>query len=282
MPRLQQKEYMNENDEQQLEALRAILRTHKKLAIAFSGGVDSTFLLHVAVETLGAGNVLAITAEAENFPEWEAKEAAEFIRSIKAKRILLSFDPLSVPEFAANIPERCYFCKRAIFEAAIETAKREGYPVLADGTNADDTGDYRPGLRAVRELAVASPLFEAGLDKAAIRRLAHSMGLAIWDKPSFACLASRFIHGEPITSEKLRRVEQAEAWFLERGIRNIRVRSHGDVARIEVDPGERKAFYNDAFMDEADRTLRGMGFSHVALDMAGYRTGSMNNICTTK
>ncbi len=252
------------------------------MAVAFSGGLDSSFLLRVAVDTLGKDNVLAATAQADNFPAWEADEANALARELGCRRLDIPFDPLSVRDFAANEPERCSHCKRALFAKLVEEAKREGFAVVADGTNTDDMSDYRPGLKAIRELGIASPLLLAGMGKGEIRRLGREMGLEFWDKPSFACLASRFPQGEPITAEKMARVERAELYFLGLGFKNIRVRSHGDLARIEVDPADRKLFFDNDVLDNANTELKRLGFAYATLDMGGYRMGSMNRTDSIK
>jgi uncharacterized protein len=266
------------SDSEKLSRLNAVLAAHSPLAIAFSGGVDSAFLLKAAVTALGADKVLAITARAVAFPDRENREATGLAEELGVRHLQLDFDVLSLPEFVANTPERCYHCKKALFEAMREEAGRNGFSTLADGANVDDEGDYRPGMRATKELGVISPLREAELRKADIRALSRGMGIVAWDKPSFACLASRFPYGQRITREDLARVEAAERYFLEQGWKNIRVRVHGDVARIEVDPGERVRFFDTEMMDRVDAAMRGLGFGYAALDLRGYRTGSMNEV----
>ncbi len=262
--------------QEKLHALRDRLRRTPKLAISFSGGVDSAFLLKVAADTLGPENVLALTARAANFPDREFREAEEFARRLGVEHVVLDLDIMAIPGFAENTPERCYFCKLGIFTAILEMARKRGFDTLADGANTDDAGDYRPGMRATRELGVASPLREAGLAKADIRALSRGMDLPFWDKPAFACLASRFPYGQPITEADMARIARAERYFLGLGFRNIRVRLHGDLARVEADPDEMPKFFEVEFMRRVDGELRRMGFSYAALDLRGYRTGSMN------
>ena len=259
-----------------LRRLRENLRSRPNLAIAFSGGIDSAFLLKVAAETLGSERVLAITARAVNFPEWEDREADAFARSLSVRHMHLEFDILALPGFVENSPERCYHCKKALFEILRETALQNGVTSLADGANRDDVGDYRPGMRATRELGVLSPLLEADIGKADIRALAKEMGIEAWNKPSFACLASRIPYGQRITGKDLEMIGKAEQLFLDLGFRNVRVRRHGDLARVEVNPDDRVRFFDLELMDRVDAELRKIGFAYAALDLRGYRTGSMN------
>ena len=258
-----------------LESLRESLRSLGSAVVAFSGGVDSTFLLKVAHDALGE-KVVAATARSRSFPKRELDEAAEFCRAEGVRHEVVDSEELSVPGFAENPPDRCYLCKRELFGKLTAFARENGLAAVVEGSNADDDGDYRPGRRAIRELGVKSPLHEAGLSKADIRALSREMGLPTWRKQSFACLASRFPYGERITEEGLARVDAAEQFLLnlDAGLDQVRVRSHGDVARIEVPP--------DAFESVLARrepivdALKGVGFKFVALDMSGYRTGSMN------
>lgn len=261
---------------QKLTELEKLLRGYRRLAIAFSGGVDSAFLLKAAVSALGSDNVLAITARAINFPDRECGEAVSFAQALGIRQLFVDFDIMGLPEFAENGPERCYHCKHALFSRLLAVAAENGLDVLADGANVDDVGDYRPGMRAAEELGIASPLRLAGMSKQDIRLLSRELGIEDWHKPSFACLASRIPYGQPITRDALERVDKAEQYFFKRGFNNIRVRSHGPIARIEVNPEDRARFFDVAFLDEIGDAMKKIGFTYAAFDVLGYRSGSMN------
>ena len=274
------------NAETKLERLRVQLREIGSAAVAFSSGVDSTFLLRVAHEVLG-DRVIAVTARSRSFPKRELDEAAAFCRSEGVRHEVLDSEELDIPGFVANPPDRCYHCKKALFGKLIAFAQMNGLAAVLEGANVDDDGDYRPGLRAIRELGVRSPLHDAGLTKAEIRALSREMGLPTWNKPSFACLASRFPYGERITAAGLERVERAEQWLRDldfgragaqpsRHIMQLRVRSHGDMARIEVPPADIPRIAARA--EEIAAALQSFGFAYVALDLQGYRTGSLNEV----
>lgn len=257
--------------------LRERILRAPRWAVSLSGGVDSVFLLHVMAETLGAENVLAVTARGRNFPAREFAEAARCAELLGVEHLTLEFEPLDLAEFVENGPERCYYCKRALFSAIIGAARERGYVALADGANADDVGDYRPGMRATRELGVASPLLEAGIGKAEIREGLRERGAALWRKPSFACLASRIPYGTAIDGEALARVERAENFFLDDlGFVNIRVRHHGDVARLEAEERDRARLADPELAGRVYDALLKLGYKYVALDLRGYRSGSMN------
>ncbi len=256
-------------------ALRARLRGLGSLAVAFSGGVDSTFLLAAAHEELGH-RVLAVTAAPVFVPARELGEAEAFCVSRGIRQVVIPAGELNIDGVRHNPPDRCYHCKKEIFGKIIAAARSEGIDAVAEGSNMDDTGDYRPGMRAVRELGVLSPLLDAELGKAEIRELSRELGLPTWDKPSFACLASRFTYGETITDGKLAMVDRAEQLLLDLGFRQFRVRVHGTLARIEVLPKEISRFTDDALRRQVCAALKEYGFSYVTLDLAGYRTGSMN------
>ncbi|MBO4448476.1 MAG: ATP-dependent sacrificial sulfur transferase LarE [Kiritimatiellae bacterium] len=260
-----------------LDGLRERLRGIGSAAVAFSAGVDSTFLLRVAHEELGECAV-AVTACSRTFPKRELDEAAAFCAREGIRHAIIETEELSISGFAENPPDRCYHCKRALFGSILSFAKDNGLNAVLEGSNIDDDGDYRPGRLAIRELGILSPLRDVGLTKAEIRALSRKIGLPTSDKPSFACLASRFPYGERITAEGLERVEKAEQWLLDAGLglKQLRVRSHGDTARIEVPPADIPRLAARA--DEINAALRGFGFAYVALDLRGYRTGSMNEV----
>jgi uncharacterized protein len=242
--------------------------------IGFSGGVDSTFLFAVAARVLGQ-RALAVTATSETYPERELKEANELAARIGGRHRVIVSEELDIPGFAENPADRCYHCKSELFTKLRKVATEEGLPHVVDGSNVDDRGDYRPGRRALRELGVRSPLEEAGLSKDDIRELSKEMELPTWDKPSFACLSSRFPYGVTITREKIAVVGRAEESLRELGLRTLRVRHHGDVARIELGADEFGRVV-DGLRDEVVRRVKEAGYTYVALDLQGYRTGAMN------
>ena len=260
-----------------LERLRERLRVIGSAAVAFSSGVDSTFLLRVAHEVLGT-RVIAATIRSHTFPKRELDEAVSFCRAEGVRHEVIDSEELDIPGFVENPPDRCYHCKRELFGRLLAFARENGLAAVLEGSNIDDDGDYRPGRRAIRELGIVSPLHEAGLTKAEIRALSREMGLPTSDKPSFACLASRFPYGERITAAGLERVEKAEQWLLDAGLdlTQLRVRSHGDLARIEVPTGDIPRLASRAA--EIAAAFKDLGFAYVTLDLFGYRTGSMNEV----
>ena len=245
-------------------------------AVAFSSGVDSTFLLRSALEALGKDKVIAVTASSCSFPERELKEAAEFCKKNKIRHIICKSEELDIDGFRQNPKNRCYLCKHELFEKIWEIAKENGMNAVAEGSNMDDNGDYRPGLIAVKELGVSSPLRQAELYKEEIRELSKEMGLPTWDKQSFACLSSRFVYGETISEKKLGMVDKAEELLLDMGFHQVRVRIHGNIARIEVLPDEISKIVEEENRTRIAKQLKEYGFDYVTLDLLGYRTGSMN------
>lgn len=260
-----------------LEKLKQYFREKEKVLIAFSGGVDSTFLLKVAYDQIG-DNVLAVTARSSTYPEREYNEATDYVNKLGAKHMTVISEELDIEGFSKNPTDRCYHCKKELFSKLKAIAKKEGISYIADGANVDDIGDYRPGMLATRELGIISPLKELGFTKEEIRILSKEMGLPTWHKPAFACLASRFPYGDEITGKKLEAVDQAEQFLLDNGFRQVRVRHHGELARIEVAVEERNKFFNEEIMDKVDQRFKLLGFKYVSLDLKGYRTGSMNEV----
>lgn len=244
-------------------------------AVAFSSGVDSTFLLKVAKEVLG-DNVIAVTAVSSVIPQREIEEAEKFCEEHNIKHLPISIDVLSMDAFKTNPPDRCYHCKKRIFTEIINAASSMGIIDILEGSNTDDDGDYRPGMKAIKELNVKSPLKEAGLSKEDIRALSEEMGLNTWNKPSFACLASRFVYGDPITEEKLLMTDKAEELLLSLEFRQFRVRIHDNIARIEILPEDFPRLMAEDIREKVYAELKNMGFDYVTMDLKGYRTGSMN------
>lgn len=258
-----------------LTILKRKIEEMEKIAIAFSGGVDSTFLLKVAHDLLG-DNVVAVTACSSTYPDREFKEASVFAKNTGVKHIVIFSEELEIEGFSDNPPDRCYYCKYELFTKIRKVADEHGLTCIADGSNMDDLNDYRPGMKAIQELKVISPLMEARLKKEEIRHLSRVFGLPTWNKPAFACLSSRFPYGQKISREKLRMIDQAEQYLLDLGFKQLRVRHHGDIARIEVAPSERSRFYDGQLLDQVYEAFKQIGFIYTALDLKGYRTGSMN------
>lgn len=257
------------------EALLTKLRGCGSLAVALSGGVDSAMLAKAAFLALG-DKAVAVTAVSEMVPLSEREDASACTGLIGIRHVLLQSDDLALPEVVSNGKERCYYCKKHRFQMLLEWAKAHGYRYVADGSNADDAEDYRPGMRAVRELKIISPLAECGFTKADIRRQAKEWGIPVWDKPSAACLASRVAYGIPLSPARLSRIDRAEG-FLRAYLRGqIRVRDHGDLARLELSPAEFDTFW--AHREELTERIKALGFAYVTLDLNGYRMGSQNEV----
>lgn len=263
------------------EDLKAYFRQLKSVAVAFSGGVDSTYLLKTAHDILG-DQVIAVTAKSCSFPERELKEAIHFCEKEGIRHFVCESEELDIEGFSHNPKNRCYICKHELFEKIINIAKEQKIAYIAEGSNMDDNGDYRPGLIAVKELGVSSPLRQAELSKAEIRELSKEMGLPTWDKQSFACLSSRFVYGETINEKKLGMVDKAEQLLLDMGFHQVRVRIHGNIARIEVLPGEITKIVEEKNRMKIASKLKEYGFDYVTLDLLGYRTGSMNETLEDK
>jgi len=275
------KQYEPLIDEQRekLNKLREIISGLGSLAVGFSGGVDSSFLLAVAHEIL-RDRVIAVTGVDASVPEREVNEAKAFCIDRGIRHILCTVDPLREEGYRNNSPDRCYFCKHGIFTEVKKIADEYGIEYMAEGSNMDDIGDYRPGLKAAAELSVKSPLREAGLYKKDIRLISKAMGLSTWSKPAYACLASRFVYGEEITEEKLHMIDRAEQFLIERGFFEERVRMHGNIARIEVPSADIPRLASDEVREAVYDEFKKLGFLFVTLDLKGYRTGSMNATLT--
>ncbi len=260
-----------------VDQLRSILADMGSVLVAYSGGVDSAFLLKVAADTLG-DRALAVTARSDSYPARELDEAMALAVAIGARHLVVDTHEMEHESYVANPSNRCYFCKTELWETLGPIAAQEGIAALADGFNADDVGDYRPGAVAAREHGVRSPLLEAGLTKQEIRALSREMGLPTWDKPAMACLSSRVPYGERISREKLEQIDRAEQLLRDLGYRQVRVRHHGEVARIELPPEDMSRFFAEGLAEPIGRRIKELGFQYVALDLQGYRSGSMNEV----
>lgn len=256
-----------------LEILKEYLKELGSAAIAFSGGTDSAFLLHTAQDVLGS-NIIAITAQSRAIPRQELNDAIDFCKNKGIRHIIFTFDELAVDGFRANPPNRCYLCKKEFMSKILDISHENGIKFVADGSNIDDECDYRPGLQAAAELGIKSPLRAANLSKTEIRCLSKLADLPTWNKPASACLASRFAYGEEITAAKLNMVGSAEQFLLDMGFQQVRVRIHNNIARIEIIPDKFDLLLEHRI--EIDEKLKSLGFAYVAVDLLGYRMGSMN------
>ena len=259
-----------------LKKLQQILLSMQKVLIAYSGGVDSTLLLKIAVDSLGKENVLAVTAISETYTESEKKEAITLSKEIGAKLKIIKTSEFKDKNFVKNPNNRCYYCKKELFSKLSKLAKKEGIKYIADGSNKDDLSDYRPGTIAKKEFKIRSPLQESGFTKNDVREISRNLSLKSWNKPALACLASRIPYGTKITKDKLNRINQAEEFLRSLGFVQLRVRDHDNLARIEVDRKEFSKFLSSKISNKIAQKLKNLGYNYITIDILGYRTGSMN------
>lgn len=256
--------------------LQQLLSQFDSVAIAFSGGVDSTLLLKLACESLGSENVLALTAVSPIFPAYEVEQSQKLAREFGVRQNLITTDELTLDHFTDNSPQRCYHCKHHLFGQLLKTIEKSGISTLLDGSNLDDLNDYRPGREALKSLKVRSPLLEAMLTKQDIRDLSRQLGLSTWDKQPFACLATRFPYGTRITAERLQQVDACENWLRQNSFSNYRVRYHGNLARVEIPAHEIHRLLEEELRQALVAAFKQNGFDYITLDLQGYRSGSMN------
>jgi uncharacterized protein len=280
MPREEEKEDLKMGSaavdvlEERLKQLEGIVAPYGSALVAFSGGVDSSLALAISARALPKDEVLAVTSNNETYLPSELDLARNFAATLGVEHLVVNTRELDDPNYASNPTNRCYFCKSTLYSDLAKLASERGYACVVDGANKDDEGDYRPGRKAAKELGVVSPLSVAGVGKAEVRELAKHLGLPSWDKPALACLSSRFPYGQEITAEKLSQVARAEEFLRKEGFRQVRVRHHGEIARLEVAPAEMERAF--ALREEISAELKDAGFLYVTLDLAGYKSGSLN------
>src|SRR4030042_3460065 len=260
------------------QQLKEIFQSMGKVLVAFSGGADSTLLLRVAQDTLGDRNVFAVTARSPLYPERECAGVKKLVETLGVRHRLIESNELKIPGFAGNPPDRCYHCKGKLFRELLEIAEEESIPFIVEGSTLDDDKDHRPGRMAIQELGIRSPLKEALFTKIEVRELSKELGLPTWDKPSFACLASRFPYGEEITEQGLRMVDEAEDFLFGLGFKQVRVRHYGSLARIEILKEEMSRLMDGSLREKVVSYLKGVGYRYITLDLQGFRTGSMNEV----
>jgi len=261
-----------------VKTLKEIIRSMGKVLVAYSGGVDSTLLLKVARDTLGDQNVIAVTALSSLYPEREVEGAKKLTQAFGVKHLLIQSNELEIDGFSKNPPNRCYYCKRELFEKLLNLSKDFGTPWVIEGSTLDDEKDHRPGRAAIQELGIRSPLKEAMFRKMDVRELSKALDLSTWDKPSFACLASRFPYGEEITLKGLKMVDEAENFLFGLGFKQVRVRHYQNLARIELYPEEMGRLMDGSLREKVVGRLKSIGYHYITLDLQGFRSGSMNEV----